>query len=70
MNLLLIPPDVRPPTLDLPSQLARMAGAEVRVPPPGALPQLNEPGDTDLLRAWLLEETSHADVLVVCLSAA
>lgn len=67
MNILLIPPDVRPQTLDHPVQLARMAGAEVRVPPPQALPRLNEPGDTALLRSWLLDEAPGADALIVCL---
>ena len=66
-RLLLIPPDTRPPTLAHPTQLARMAGAEVRVPPPEALPQLNAPGDTARLRAWLLREAPAADLLVVCL---
>ncbi len=66
-RLLLIPPDVRPPTLAHPIQLARMTGAEVRVPPPEALPNLNQPGDTALLADWLRREAPHADVLIVCL---
>lgn len=67
MRILLIPPDVRPQTLAHPVQLARMAGAEVRVPPPEALPRLNEPGDTAPLRDWLLSEAQQADALIVCL---
>lgn len=44
-----------------------MTGAEVRVPPPGALPHFFTPGDPDALRAWLLAEAPGADALVVCL---
>lgn len=67
MRLLLIPPDTRPPTMAHPIQLARMAGVEVRVPPPRALPKLNAPGDTVFLGEWLREEALHADALIVCL---
>ncbi|EYB67632.1 hypothetical protein DEIPH_ctg033orf0043 [Deinococcus phoenicis] len=66
-RLLLIPPDTRPPTLDHPAQLARMTGAEVRVPPPEALPDFFTPGDTGTLRTWLLDQAREADALVVCL---
>lgn len=66
-RLLLIPPDTRPPTLDHPAGLARMTGTEVRVPPPGALPDFFTPGNTATLREWLLDQVQAADVLVVCL---
>ncbi|WP_102125355.1 DUF4127 family protein [Deinococcus planocerae] len=66
-RLLLIPPDTRPPTLNLPVGLARMTGAEVRVPPLEALPHFFTPGDTGRLREWLLNEAPHADALIVCL---
>ncbi len=65
-RLLLIPPDTRPPTLAHPAQLARMVGAEVRVPPPAALNDLNTPGDTRLLAQWLRDEAAGADVLIAC----
>ncbi|MFC6748268.1 DUF4127 family protein [Deinococcus aquaticus] len=66
-RVLLIPPDTRPPTLDLPVGLGRMTGAVVDVPPARALPEFFTPGDTGALRAWLLEEAGAADALVVCL---
>ncbi|WP_412029542.1 DUF4127 family protein [Deinococcus yunweiensis] len=66
-RVLLIPPDTRPPTLELPAALASMTGADVMIPPPGALPDFHTPGDTDLLGRWLEGEVSTADVLVVCL---
>ncbi|ULH14275.1 DUF4127 family protein (plasmid) [Deinococcus sp. KNUC1210] len=66
-TLLLIPPDTRPPTLEHPVQLARMAGAEVHIPPPEALPYFHTPGDTAALAAWLEQQAAHADTLIVCL---
>lgn len=66
-RVLLIPPDTRPQTLELPVQLAAMTGAAVRVPPAAALPEFFTPGDTAVLRDWLLEAAEQADVLIVCL---
>lgn len=66
-RLLLIPPDTRPVTLNLPTLLAQMVGAEVGVPPRRALPFFFTPGDTGRLRQWLLKMAPSADVLVVCL---
>ncbi|GGO18092.1 DUF4127 family protein [Deinococcus humi] len=66
-RVLLIPPDTRPQTLELPAQLAVMTGATVRVPPEGALPAFFTPGNTALLRDWLLQEAGQADIVIVCL---
>lgn len=66
-RLLLVPPDTRPPTLDLPVSLGRMTGADMRVPPAGALPHFFTPGDTDALADWLRAEGGQAGALVVCL---
>ena len=66
-RVLLIPPDTRPQTLDQPMQLAAMTGAVMRVPPAGALPEFHTPGNTELLRDWLLSQTGQADLLIVCL---
>ena len=67
MRLLLVPPDVRPPTYDFPVKLAQAAGLEVLTPPPEALPDLNQPGKADFLKRWLLEHTPKADVLIISL---
>ena len=67
MRILLVPPATRPPTLDLPVQLGRMTGAEMLVPPAPALPFFFTPGNTDLLKSWLLENAAGTDALVVCL---
>ena len=65
--VLLVPPDTRPYTLDLPLQVARIAGLDVKVPPKEALPFLNQPGDTAILQDWLWEHASKAQLLLVSL---
>jgi len=67
LRLLLVPPDTRPPTLDFPVTLARAVGVDIETPPPGALPKLNQPGDFEALRGWLLERVPDADLLIVSL---
>ncbi|MFD1730616.1 DUF4127 family protein [Deinococcus malanensis] len=66
-RILLLPPDTRPPTLDLPVGLGRMTGARVSVPPAEALPDFFTPGDTTVLRQWTLRHATAADAMVVCL---
>lgn len=62
---MLVPCDTRPPTLELPKQLARLANLDLVTPPPAFLNHLGEPGDLHGLHGWLLEQT--ADALVVSL---
>jgi Protein of unknown function (DUF4127) len=64
-NVLLLPCDTRPPTLEYPHQLARAAGLEMRSPPPTMLNDLNVPGDTKAIAAWLLEGAAWADVAII-----
>jgi hypothetical protein len=66
-TLALVPPAVRPPTLDFPVKLASAVGLDGVVPPPAALPKLNQPGDASALAAWLLERAAAADVLILSL---
>ena len=67
MTLLLVPPDTRPPTLAFPRNLALAVGLNVLVPPPNALNTINEPGDTEVLRKWLLDNAADASLLIVSL---
>ena len=67
MNLLLIPPDTRPPTFEFPVKLARAAGLEVKTPPEKALNDLNQPGDLGALHAWLDGHAAWGDALIVSL---
>ena len=67
-KLLLVPPDTRPPTLDLPAGLARAAGLDVLTPPAEALPSnINHPGSFESLRTWLLQHIQDTSILICCL---
>lgn len=66
-RLILIPPDTRPPTLELPTQLAQMTGTTLQIPPPEALPNFNEPGNVKQLELWLKQQAKDAQALIVCL---
>jgi hypothetical protein len=67
MKLLLVPPDTRPPTLHFPLRLAEAVGLDVFTPPDEALNNLNQPGNFEALKAWLLEQAQSADILIVSL---
>lgn len=56
MRVLLLPCDTRPPTLELPHQLARVAGVELLSPPLEILNRLNQPGDAAAIADWLRRE--------------
>jgi hypothetical protein len=64
-NVLLLPCDTRPPTLEYPHQLARAAGLEMRSPPLAMLNDLNIPGDTEAIAAWLRDGAPWADVAII-----
>jgi hypothetical protein len=66
-RVLFLPCDTRPQTLELPLQLARAAGLEVRVPDRGMLNHLNEPGNTRAIAQWLRQEAAWADGLILTL---
>jgi hypothetical protein len=67
MNLLLIPPDIRPPTLAFPVKLVKATGHTVSTPPLASLNNLNQPGNLELLHMWLEAEAATADSLIVSL---
>ncbi len=66
-TILLLPCDTRPPTLELPLQLAKVVGLEMRVPPLEMLNDQNIPGDTAAIAAWLLENAASADAAIITL---
>jgi len=66
-RVLLLPADTRPVTLELPHQLARVAGLEMRSPPLEVLNQMNQPGNTAAIAEWLRREAPAADVAIVTL---
>ncbi|MDR7438650.1 MAG: DUF4127 family protein [Armatimonadota bacterium] len=67
MTVLFVPPDTRSHTLDLPQQLGRIAGLDLRTPPEACLPRLNEPGDLAALHEWLVDQAHNALAAVVSL---
>lgn len=67
MHILLLPCDSRPPTLDLPHQLAEAAGVSLTSPSKPLLNDCARPADTNELRAWLLDHAPNADALIVSL---
>ncbi len=64
-NVLFLPCDTRPPTLEYVLQLGRVAGLGLKTPPLAMLNDLNIPGDTKAIAAWLLEQAPTADALIV-----
>ena len=66
-KLLFVPPDTRPPTLEFPVKLAQAVGLSVFTPPLEALNDLNQPGNFEILKAWLLENVAKADLLILSL---
>ncbi|MER3483508.1 MAG: hypothetical protein C4332_10560 [Meiothermus sp.] len=67
VRVLLLPCDTRPPTLELPHQLARVAGVELLSPPLEILNRLNQPGDAAAIADWLRREAPAADVAIITL---
>lgn len=67
MKAILIPPDTRPHTLDLPLKIAKIMDINVNVPPMENLPYFNTPGKIYGLHKWLKDTliTSSASVLIV-----
>jgi len=61
----LIPLDERPVNTRYPVQIARIAGADVRIPPAAALSHFREPASFDALSDWLLEQLPALDALIV-----
>jgi hypothetical protein len=66
-RLLFLPCDTRPPTLELPQQLARLAGLELLAPPLALLNHLNQPGDCAALADWLRAHAPSAAGAIITL---
>ena len=64
-SVLFLPCDTRPPTLEYVLQLGRAAKLELKTPPLAVLNDLNVPGDTDAIAAWLRVQAPTADALIV-----
>jgi hypothetical protein len=68
MRIALVPLDERPVNVQLPRQVAAIAGAELILPPAEAMPDFRRPADIAALHEWLsgLVRSEGADSLVVC----
>ncbi|MFF1572275.1 DUF4127 family protein [Leifsonia sp. NPDC058292] len=68
MRIALVPLDERPVNVDLPRQVAAIAGVELLLPPDDAMPDFRAPADVDALHGWLRRLVVSGDVeqLVVC----
>lgn len=66
-RVILLPCDTRPPTLDLPHQLAKVAGLEMTSPPLDILNKLNKPGNVGAIADWFRREAAYADAAIVTL---
>jgi hypothetical protein len=53
--------------MQFPKRLAEAVGLDVFTPPDEALNSLNQPGDFEHLKVWLLEHTPSADMLIISL---
>lgn len=61
----LVPLDDRPCSRDFPQWLARIAGVELRTPPPSLLGRFTRPGDPDAILDWLEQEVERAEAVLV-----
>lgn len=72
MRIALVPLDERPVNVDLPRQVAAIAGARLLLPPAEAMPDFRTPADVAALHGWLRELAGRegdegVDRLVVCI---
>lgn len=65
MRIALVPLDERPVNIELPIGVARIAGAELVLPPASALPDIRTPGHVDAIARWMTGIAAEVDALVV-----
>lgn len=65
MELVVVPLDDRPTSVQLPRMVAAIARARVTLPPDEVLGHYREPGDHDGLAAWLATDVQAADAFVI-----
>lgn len=65
MKIGLIPLDERPVNVRLPQQVATIANIEILTPPADLLPRFRHPASHDALAAWLIQQASSCDALIV-----
>ncbi len=66
-GIVYLPLDERPCNAKFPLQIAAASDLELITPHQSMLGQKKRPADTNIIADWLLEQTAHADVLIVSL---
>lgn len=64
-KIILVPLDTRPPCQKMVIEAGKMAGVEVVTPPSEIMDYYTKPSDTKALRAWLLENISQSDGVII-----
>lgn len=64
MRLALLPLDERPANTRYPAQIAAIAGAQIVLPPAGALPNMKRPAARAWLIGWLADEAADCDGII------
>lgn len=67
-RIALLPLDERPVNVQLPGDVAAMAGAELLTPPASILPRYRSPGRTEELASWLLDQAADPSLTHVVVS--
>ncbi|MFC6357069.1 DUF4127 family protein [Luethyella okanaganae] len=69
MRIALVPLDERPVNVDLPQQVAAIAGVEIVVPPIEILPAMRKPAQLNKLHEWMREQVRNPQTthLVACI---
>lgn len=68
VRIALLPLDERPVNVQLPGDVASMAGAELLTPPAAILPHYRSPGHTEALAAWLHDQARDPSLTHVVVS--
>ena len=64
-NILLVPLDSRPPCLDLVMETAKLTETKIIVPPSGIMDYYSQPGDTEKIKSWTLENIKECDAAII-----
>jgi len=69
MRIALVPLDERPVNVDIPRQVAAIAGVDIEIPGDMLLPAMRSPADLSALHTWIVERSSdrRTSHLVACI---
>lgn len=68
MRIILVPLDERPVNVDIPRQVAAIAGVDIEIPSGSILPNRRSPADVGAIHAWMLERAGRGvSHLIACI---